>query len=429
MLPIRLYSNILLTTCLAISIISCSLVPQTNTPKLNSSTAASLAPIATIDMTPLYNKISTNGGQYFAEIYDKSIIVTDLLSQTNITLQASDTQSAVLSKSGTLLASSSGTEPIALWTLPNTTPTQLSGSYGPITNMLFSDDENIFLAIDLSKKIYIWDLTNYELVSLYDFSLWPSQNRRISSIVLSPDNSTLGVMSTDDIPVIKLCSLADPSDCRTVDWPESTRPFYTVEFSPNWSHLVFISGASAQVFDLTTNSTGPLLTHEDSISNWKFLQDGDILAIYTAGTINQHYTAILKLWDTSTGENTQTFMRSTYTSATTINPIGSHIATSSDTGYIHIWDITTGAQKAVYSNPNNAIYYSLQYSPDGKLLASVDAEGSITLWDTTTHQALFTNSLTNSIPTSIDFSLDGAWLTTLTDRDQLTLWKPSDTLE
>jgi len=296
--------------------------------------------------------------------------------------------------------------------------------------MLFSDDENIFLAVDITKTIYIWDLTNYELVSLYDFGLWPSHNRRISSVVLSPDNSTMAAISADDIPVIKLCNLTDQSDCRTVKWPQSARPFYAAEFSPNWSYLAFISGASAQIFNLTTNSVGPLLTHEDAISHWQFLPDEDTLAIYTAGTINQHYTAILKLWDASTGENTQTFMRSTYTSATTINPIGSHIATSSDTGSIHIWDITTGAQEAVYTNPNNAINYnSLQYSPNGKLLASVDAEGSITLWDTKTHQALSTNSLDNIIPTSIDFSLDGDWITTLTDRDNLTLWKPSDTLK
>ena len=430
MLTRRIYSNILLTTSLAVSMVSCALVPQPSTSKLNPSTADSLAPIATIDLTPLYVKISTDGGRYFAEINEQSITVTDLLSQTNITLQTSNTESAIFSKSGNLLASASTTEPISIWTLPNITPILLPGSYGPITDMLFSDDENIFLAIDTTKTIYIWDLTNYELVSLYDFGLWPSQNRRISSVVLSPDSSTIAAISTDDTPVIKLCVLTSQSDCRTVEWPQSARPFYAAEFSPNWSYLAFVSGASAQIFNLTTNSIGPLLTHEDAISDWQFLPDEDTLAIYTAGTINQHYTAILKLWDTSTGENTQTFMRSTYSSATTISPTGSYIATSSDTGNIHIWDIITGAQEAVYTNPNNSINYnSLQYSPDGKLLASVDTEGSITLWDTKTHQALSTNSLDNITPTSIDFSLDGDWITTLTDRDNLTLWKPSDTLE
>ena len=426
----RIYTNILITTGLAVCMVSCAIAPQTSTSKLNPSTAASLAPIATIDLTPLYAKISTKGGRYIAEINKQSITVTDLLSQTNVKLQTFNPKSAIFSKSGQLLASASTTEPISIWTLPNTTPMLLPGSYGPLTDMLFSDDENIFLAIDDSKIIYIWDLTNYELVSLYDFGLWPSQNRRISSVVLSPDNSTIAAISTDDIPVLKLCILTQQSDCRTVEWPQSARPIYAAEFSPNWSYLAFISGASAQIFNLTTNSIGPLLTHEDAISDWQFLPDEDTLAIYTAGAINQHYTAILKLWDTSTGENTQTFMRSTYTSATTISPTGSHLATSSDTGNIHIWDITTGAQEAVYTNPNNAISYnSLKYSPDGKLLASVDTKGSITLWDTETHQALSTNSLDNIIPTSIDFSIDGDWITTLTDSDNLTLWKPSDTLE
>lgn len=430
MLTNRLYSSILLAAALVVCCTSCSIPSRSDIPKLNPDTADSLAPVATINMSPLYTKISTKGGQYLADVHDQAITVTNLLTQNNITLQAPNAKSAVMSSCGKLLASSSYTDPISVWHLPNSTPNYLNGAYEPIASMQFSEDTSLMLALDTNKMIYIWDLTSYDLIALYDFRSWPSENRRISSIELSPDNSHFAAISADDIPAIKICDLSEPDNCRTIEWPQSARQFYAVEFNTNWTQLAFISGASAQLFNISTNKLGPLLTHEDAISNWQFTPNGDILAIYTAGTINQHYAALIKLWDTSTGENTQTFMRSKYTPATTINPQGTHLATSSDTGHIHTWNINSGNQEAVYSHTDiNTEYLSLAYSPDGKLLAAVDTTGTITLWDTKTHQQLAIRSAPNILPTTLDFSVDGHWINTLTANDEVTIWKPSDNIK
>ena len=429
MLTNRLHIISLFATALIVSATSCTITSQSAIPKLNPETAASLAPVATIDMSPLYTKISANGGQYFANVHDQTITLTDLLSQTSITLQAPNAHLAFMSSSGKLLVSTSYTDPISIWDLPNPTPKHLFGPYGSIVSMAFSEDSTMLLALDTNKMIYLWDLATDDLIALYDFKSWPAQNRHISSIDLSPDSSHFAAISADDIPAIKICDLSNPNNCRTIEWPQSARQFYAVEFNTNWTQLAFISGASAQLFDISTNKLGPLLTHEDAISNWRFTPDGEILAIYTAGTINQHYASLIKLWDTSTGDNTQTFMRSKYAHATTINPQGTHIATSSDTGYIHIWDIDSGKQEAVYSNTDsNTEYLSLAYSPDGKLLAAVDANGTITLWDTKTHQELSSSSVPNISPTTLDFSVNGNWITTFSDNDYVTIWKPSDSI-
>ena len=66
----------------------------------------------------------------------------------------------------------------------------------------------------------------------------------------------------------------------------------------------------------------------------------------------------------------------------------------------------------------------LQYSPDGTILASLDTTGTLALWDTKTHKQLKTVSLPNSYPTNLDFSSQGDWITTITDDDYITLWKP-----
>ena len=71
-------------------------------------------------------------------------------------------------------------------------------------------------------------------------------------------------------------------------------------------------------------------------------------SVYTAGTINQHYASILKLWDVTSGSLIQTFMRSTYNYATALNPTWTQLATSSDTGYIHIWNIYVNICRTIF---------------------------------------------------------------------------------
>ncbi len=420
-------SAMLLIVILVFTVISCDVSTSKHTAKINTQTASSLAPIASINMSPLYKKAWPRGGQYIAEVNDQHINITDILTQTNIALAAPNAKAAVFAKSGTILASSSYTEPISLWRLPETTPTILPGPYDEVSTMHLSEQGDMLVAIDIAKMVYIWDLTTSDLVSVYDFSSWPESNRQIESIKLSPDQSTIAVISTDDIPAIKLCNLNEASTCSTVVWPPSARPFYEAVFSPDWNKLALISGASAQIIDLSTNTAGPLLTHEDSISNWSFSPDGTSFAVYTAGTINQHYAAILKLWDTSSGSHIHTFMRSTYNYATTLSPTWTQAATSSDTGYIHIWNIDSGIQETTYTNQNKGTeYQALQYSPDGTILASIDSAGTLTLWNATTHAQLTTVSLPNSFPSILDFSLHGDWITTVTDDDHITLWKPAE---
>jgi len=427
MFSLRHYLTILFTVVIVITNAACALVPATTSAQINTRTAVSLTPITTINMSPLYNKAWIPGAQYIAEVNEQNITITNILTQTNIKLTAPHAKNVVFSNSSSLLAVSSYTDPISIYDLEQTLRTVVNGPYTDITVMHFSEKDDMLIAIDAAKMVYIWDLTTYDLVSLYDFSSWPDINRQIQSLKLSPDKSTLAVISTDDIPAIKLCSLIELGTCSTTTWPASARPFYEVEFSPNWDKVALISGASAQIINLTTNTPGPLLTHEDAISNWKFSPDGKFFAVYTAGTINQHYASILKLWDATSGSHVQTFMRSTYNSATVLNPAWTHLATSSDTGYIHIWNIETGVQDTIYTNNNMGIeYQALQYSPDGKILASLDITGTLALWDTKTHIQLKAVSLPNTYPTNLDFSSQGDWITTTTDDDYITLWKPVD---
>ena len=425
MISLRHHLAVLLTAVVVITNAACTLIPSTTSAQINTTTAVSLAPITTVDMSPLYNKAWIPGAQYIAEVNKQSITVTNLLTQTSIALTAPNAKNAAFSKSGNLLAFSSYTDPISIYDLEQTSRTPVHGPYNEITAMHFSEKDDMLIVMDTAKIVYIWDLTTYDLVSVYDFSSWPDINRQIETLSFSPDNSTIAVISTDDIPAIKLCSLTELGSCSTTTWPASARPFYEAEFSPNWDKVALISGASAQIINLVTNTPGPLLTHEDAISNWEFSPDGKIFAVYTAGTINQHYASILKLWDVTSGSLIQTFMRSTYNYATALNPTWTQLATSSDTGYIHIWNIETGVQDSIYTNNNMGVEYQmLQYSPDGTILASLDTTGTLALWDTKTHKQLKTVSLPNSYPTNLDFSSQGDWITTITDDDYITLWKP-----
>ncbi len=96
-----------------------------------------------------------------------------------------------------------------------------------------------------------------------------------------------------------------------------------------------------------------------------------------------------------------------------LSPDWKRLATGCDMG-VFLWDIT-GEQPALlkwFQNQNEAPK-SLTFSPDGKLLAQGNNEGSLTLWDVVSGKTLFhINAHLGAAITRLDFSSDGARLAT-----------------
>jgi WD40 repeat protein len=93
-----------------------------------------------------------------------------------------------------------------------------------------------------------------------------------------------------------------------------------------------------------------------------------------------------QLWDGATGTCIRTFIgHKNEVAAATFSPDGATVATGGHDGTIVLWARDTGAVRQVLSH--SGWIWSLAYSPDGKLLASV-ADSSLRLWNPDTGEVV-----------------------------------------
>jgi WD40 repeat protein len=117
------------------------------------------------------------------------------------------------------------------------------------------------------------------------------------------------------------------------------------------------------------------------------------------------------------------------------SPNGKQIASGSDDGTIRLWQVNTGDTVAVlrftshiYEEGLAIPVFSLGFSPNGGLLAAgSEYESVIHIWDTTTYQQIYSLKANHEFVASIEFSLDGNLLVASGGNDPaIYVWKLDD---
>ncbi len=383
---------------------------------------AELERVGVITVTPLHGVNWPEGSPGLAVIRAESVHVYDLTTLTEQVLPVEHPKVIAFPPTGDKIAIGAVDGDLTLWDFTGEQQAALPGHSAEVTGIAFSADGRTLATLDINKQVYLWNLENSRVMSVINLSAWPAPNARIETIRLSGNGDMLAILSVDAVPTIKLMDARTGKSVRTLKWEQHARPFYNVMFSPDWHIVAWVAGGTVQLMDVGSGSTGPALTHEDALSEWRFSPDGGTFATRTAETIAGKFTGVVKLWDSQSGTARHTLAHPDFVSAMAFSPNWERIATATGFGEMRLWETRTGQETALLPGHSDTVW-ALAFSPNGELIASASSDGSVRLWNANSADALATLSATrNTQLADVRFSQNGDWIAAVADDGEITIW-------
>jgi WD40 repeat protein len=336
-----------------------------------------------------------------------------------------------LSPLGNLLATAGEDGGVRLWNL--TGRHQIGPRIGPAgfdgidSHLAFSPDGKILAVIDGTGKLRLWDVASRKPVGI---TVPSAAGQGVNSMAFSPDGKFLatGVGGT-----LELWSMATGREVagpvRAVDAADAL--VMDLAFSPNGNTLATVGGdGKLHLWRIPyLHETGTLITarNQDPNSNGatavRFSPDGTTVA--TGGN-----DGMVRLWDLTARQqvgpalaaSTGAPLENNDINAILFSPDGTTLATAGMDGIIRLWDVSVyqpiGSPIAAVGV---TITYAAAFSPDGKILA-INGNGKVRLWNVASHRQVGQALADPSLDETLAFSPDGRILATGDADGRVRLW-------
>jgi len=300
-------------------------------------------------------------------------VLTGQLIRTFDNSASSSVRTVAFSPDGKILATSS--DHLRLWDVGTGKLIRTLGEN--VFSIAFISNGKIIAGSDLEKTVRIWDVTTGALVR----SLPANSHAGPQTISFSPDNRTLAVATRDR--TIDLWDINTGSVTRSLQSDEYGQDVNTIAFSVD-GRILFVSNATHQAtikrsLDLWDVSSGTILRKIDG-------RELSVDAISPSAAGRTFATAgdnEIRLWEVNSGQLIDLFQgHEKGVTSVALKPDEKMITVGSGGRSTRLWDANSSL---ICSLDRNDAYRSIQYSPDGSIVALGDLQNlEITIWDVTT---------------------------------------------
>ncbi len=196
----------------------------------------------------------------------------------------------------------------------------------------------------------------------------------VASVKFSPDGKLLAVGGYREVRLI------DSSTGKPVATFSGHADYVrSIAFSPDGKMLAAAGGppqrgGEIKIWDVNSHQLlKTLVGHKDCIYSVAWSPDGKLLA-------SGSYDKMVKLWDVGTGQETQNLQdHIDAVFAVAFSPDGKHLASGSQDRSVKIWDIATGQRLYTLGDATDGLT-SIAYSPSGKQIAAAGYDKTIYVW-------------------------------------------------
>lgn len=304
------------------------------------------------------------------------------------------------SPDGKILASGGYDNTVKLWNVKDGREVfTLQGHSHAIESLDFSPDGQILATGSQDATIKLWNIeTGEEIRTLH-------ANYRIEDINFSPDGQMLaaslsnisseGLALYNDNKTVKLWHVSDWKEITTL--PGHAHTVRCINFSPDGTLLA--SGdydGDIKLWDVEDkNKIHTFPMGSNSVLSFDISSNGEILA---TGNFDDR---IIKLWETGGNHLHSGFIADTAEDGRIV------LLQDFNYGGIKLWNIVNGQKIVTLQGHRDQHVFSVQFSPDGKTLASSGDYNEIKLWNTENGSEIRTLKGFAQRVTCIAFSPDG----------------------